>query len=58
VEYAITLLRSFCTNPTLEAKKAVKAPIIVIKKRIGKLCSKIKEQRIIKKTPAVTRVAA
>ena len=41
-----------------DAKKAVKEPISVVSIRITGDCSKKKEHLIIRKTPAVTKVAA
>jgi len=58
VEYAITFLRSFCTKPAVPAINAVPAPIKVMNNRIEGIHSNSGEQRIIRKTPAVTIVAA
>jgi hypothetical protein len=49
---------SFCTKPTLAAKKAVKVPSIVITVNAVGAYSNNGEHRINKKTPAVTNVAA
>ena len=54
----VTFLMSFCTRPTLAAKKAVKVPIIVITVKATGAYSNNGEHRINKKTPAVTIVAA
>ena len=58
VEYAITLFKSFCSKPVVAAKNAVHAPrIATIFKDTG-LYSNTGELLVIKKTPAVTIVAA
>lgn len=54
----MTLFKSFWTKPTLAAKNAVREPTMVTTNNIEGLFSKKYEQRIIKKTPAVTNVAA
>jgi hypothetical protein len=58
VEYAIVFLISCCTIAAVAAKILVKLPINAINSKILGEYSKITEQRIIKKTPAVTIVAA
>ena len=58
VEYAITRFRSFWNRPTDAAKNEVKDPITdTINKIFAEFSNKI-EQRIIKKTPETTSVAA
>src|SRR3546814_20156814 len=49
---------SFCTRPTVAAKKAVKAPTAATTLRAVGDSSNIGEQRATMKTPAVTIVAA
>ena len=51
-------LRSYRVHAVSAAVNAVQTPKTMISKRIFSLHSKIKEQRIIKKIPAVTIVAA
>ena len=58
MEYAITRFRSFWKRPTEAAKNEVKAPITETITRTDSLFSKKIEQRIIKKTPDTTSVAA
>jgi len=58
VEYAITRFRSFWTNPTVPAKKAVIPPNLVTTCLTLGAYSNLGEHRAIKKTPAVTMVAA
>lgn len=54
----MTRFRSFWNNPTEAAKKEVKAPITATINRTFSLFSKSTEQRIIRKTPETTNVAA
>ena len=54
----MTRLMSFCTRPTVAAKKAVIAPTIVTTVSASGVISKIGERRATMKTPAVTIVAA
>lgn len=54
----MTFLISFWTSPTVAEKKAVVAPINVIADKTVGTYSNIGEHLIIKKTPAVTIVAA
>lgn len=58
VEYAIIFFKSVWNNATVEPKKAVSAPIKLTKNIVVCANSKIEEHRIVKKTPAVTIVAA
>ena len=58
VEYAITRLISFCTRPTVAAKNAVDAPMKTTNFMVSGANSMIGDIRQIKKTPAVTIVAA
>jgi hypothetical protein len=54
----MTRFKSFCTNPTVAAKNAVKAPNTKIMNKASEEYSIRGEHLIIKKTPAVTIVAA
>ncbi len=54
----MTLLRSFWKSPVDAAINDVKEPIIVIIKSVVCVFSNKLEQRMIKKTPATTKVAA
>ena len=54
----MTRLMSFCTRPTVAAKKAVVAPTMVTKVRAAGACSKSGDRRATMNTPAVTMVAA
>jgi hypothetical protein len=54
----MTRFRSFCNSPVVAAKNAVSAPTHVMMTRTVGPCSIIGEDRSIKYTPAVTRVAA
>jgi hypothetical protein len=58
VEYAITRLMSFCTQPMVAANKAVDAPMNVIKPSAYGAYSISGDIRTIMNTPAVTIVAA
>ena len=49
---------SFCTSPTVAAKKAVEAPMKVTKARAVGASSKSGDMRATRNTPAVTMVAA
>ena len=54
----MTRLMSFCTRPTVAAKKAVIAPMTMTTESAAGAYSKIGESRATMKTPAVTIVAA
>ena len=54
----MTRLMSFCTRPTVAAKKAVIAPISTTNSSATGACSKIGDRRATMNTPAVTMVAA
>lgn len=58
VENAIIRFKSFWQHATVDPNIQVRPPIIKTILRIEGAYSKIGEQRIIKKTPAVTNVAA
>ena len=58
MEKAITRLMSFCTQPTVAAKKAVVAPMKVTSVSACGAISISGDMRAIRKTPAVTMVAA
>jgi hypothetical protein len=49
---------SFCTRPTVAAKKAVSAPMMMMKFVAKGAYSMIGDMRQTRKTPAVTMVAA
>jgi len=54
----MTRLMSFCTRPTVAAKKAVVAPMTTTTVSATGAYSKIGDRRATMKTPAVTMVAA
>ena len=58
VEYAITRLMSYITNPILAANIAVKAPIMATKSMATEEASNIGKNRATRNTPAATMVAA
>ena len=49
---------SFCTSPIVAAKKAVVAPITMMKVWVAGACSNRGDRRAVMNTPAVTMVAA
>lgn len=54
----MTFLRSFCNKPAVAAIKAVAAPTKVTNAKTEGTHSNSGDERIIRKTPAVTMVAA
>ena len=58
MEYAITRFKSFCNKPVVAAKKDVAAPTIAMYFNTQGMYSNNIEHLAIKKTPAVTMVAA